>query len=115
MRRTIDVGFKLDPLFRHFAQSVQTHHLKPARIRQNRPLPIHKPVQAPKRCDTLGCGTQHQMIGIAQQNISTRRTDIFGQHGFHSRGRAHWHESGRANVAARGRDDTRARALISAL
>ena len=66
------MGFKGHPPLGQFAQPGETHHLKAATVGQDRPLPVHKLMQASKMADTLGCGPQHQMIGVAQQNISTR-------------------------------------------
>mgnify|MGYP000433366124 CR=1 FL=1 len=65
--------------------------------------------------DPFGSGAQHQMIGIAQQDIRTGRGDAFGHHRLDRGSRAHRHEGRRANIAPRGRDDTGTRRTIAGL
>jgi len=53
---------------------------------------------------TFRRGAQHQMVGVAQQDICARRGHAFGHHRLDRRRRAHGHEGGRADLAARGLD-----------
>ena len=40
-----------------------------AAVGQDRPLPAHEPVQPAELCDPLRAGAQHQMIGIAEDDV----------------------------------------------
>ena len=42
----VNVGFKRNAMFRHFAQIRQRHHLKPTAVGQDRLVPIHELMQA---------------------------------------------------------------------
>ena len=64
-------------LFRNLTQLRKRHHLKPAGISEYRPLPVHEFMQAAHFSDNFRTGTQHQMVGIAQDNIRSRSA-----HGF---------------------------------
>ena len=73
---------------------------KPPGIGQDRPIPVHEFVQAAQPGDSLGAGTQHQMIGVAQKNIGAGLSHAFGQHGLDRRRRTHRHEGGGADFSA---------------
>ena len=47
----------------------------------------------------LRAGAQHQVIGVAQDDVGTERVDIAGLHAFDGTGRADRHERGRADLA----------------
>ena len=57
----------------------QRHHLKAARIRQDRIRPAHEAMQPAEPRDALRAGTQHQMIDIAEQNIGAGGADILAR------------------------------------
>jgi len=67
------------------------------------------------RCDAFGTGAQHQVIGVAQQNIGTRLAHLFGHHAFYGCSSAHGHECRRADFAARRVDPTLPRATVPRL
>ena len=100
------------PALGNFAQRRQRHYLKPARIGENRFIPAHELMQSTKPRNPLGTGAQHQVIGIAEQNIRARRRHLFGQHAFHRRRRAHGHKRGCADSAMRGVDHPGAGMLV---
>ena len=110
--RAVDVRLEAHPLLVELAQPRKAHHLKPARVGQDRPRPVHESVQATQCRDPLGAWAQHQVIGVAKQDVGARRRDAFGQHRLDGRGRAHGHEGGRADRAARRLDQPRARAPV---
>ena len=96
--------FERDTIFTHLAQAGQAHHLKPATVGEDWTLPIHKFMQPTEAINALRCRAQHQMIGVAQKNISTSFTYGARQHGL-NRGRCtHGHEGWRANISARDAD-----------
>jgi len=109
------MAFEGHALFRQLAQPRQAHHLKPAGIGEDRLVPVHELMQPAQTVDPFGSGAQHQMIGIAQQDIRTGRGDAFGHHRLDRGGSAHRHEGRRANIAPRGRDDTGTRRTIAGL
>ena len=98
----VNVALKRDALFGHLAQISEAHHLKPATISQDRLVPIHKLMQATKVRNPLRRRAQHQVIGIAQQNIRTGRGHALRHHRLHRRRSANRHKRRRANIAARG-------------
>ena len=112
MFRAVDMAAKGHALLGQFAQIGQTHDLKAARIRQYRPLPVHEFVEPSQRRDPLGCGAQHQVVGIAQQDIGAGRGNAFGHHRLYRRSGADRHEGWRADIAATGRNIPRARAPV---
>ena len=63
--------------------------------------PPHEGVQAPERRDPLRRWPQHQMIGIAEQNLRAGRADVVVMHALDRRLRADRHESRRVHEAVR--------------
>jgi hypothetical protein len=110
--RAVDMAAEGHPLLGQLAQVGKAHHLEPAGVGQDRPLPVHEGVQPPEPRDPLGRGAQHQVVGVAQKDVGAGRPHAFGQHRLDRSGRAHRHEGGRAHLAAR-RADHAARALPS--
>ena len=102
MLAAINMAGKAHALFGQLAQRGKAHDLKPAAVRQDRALPVHELVQAAQPGDAFGAGAQHQVIGIAQQDVGARGAHAFGHHGLHRSGRAHRHEGRGADLAARG-------------
>ena len=47
----------------------------------------------------LGGGPQHQVIGVAEENLRAHRFEVVGGQGFHRSGGAHGHEDRRLNDA----------------
>ena len=74
---------------------------KPPESVEDRPWPVHEAMQAAKRRDALGAGTQHEVIGVGEHDIGAERLHRLRVHRFHRRRRADRHEGGRANFSAR--------------
>ena len=108
MLRAVDMAFEGHAPFRQLAQARKAHDLKAAAVGQDRLLPVHEIMQPAKRGDPFGGGAQHQVIGIAQQDIRPGFRDAFGQHGLYGGSGAHGHEGGGADIAPRGVNDARA-------
>ena len=73
VHRPVDVAAEGHPLLGELAEVGQAHHLEAARVGQDRPLPVHQAVQPPEPRHPLGPGPQHQVIGIAEQDVGARR------------------------------------------
>ncbi len=97
---TVDVAAELDPLLGELAQFGQAHHLVAATVGQDGPLPVHELVQAAKPRHPLGAGSQHEVVGVAEDNVGPCLADSFGLHRLDCRCSPDRHESRRANGAA---------------
>ena len=58
-------------------------------------------------------GSQHQVIGVAQQDIGSRGRHLFHRQRLHRPGGTHRHEGRGADIAARGGQHPRARLAVS--
>ena len=64
------VGIReLDALFRHFGEVNKRHHLKAARIRQDRSIPSHEIVNTAEMFQNLGARLVSQVIGVGENNF----------------------------------------------
>ena len=68
------------------------------------PIPAHEFVQAAELGDTLGAGSQHQMIGVAEDDIGAGIAHLLRVKRFYRAHGADRHERRRTNDAARRRD-----------
>ena len=87
--------------FGQLAQIGQRHDLKAAAIGQDRLVPVHELVQTTQPRDPLRRGAQHQVIGIAQQDVSARGCHAFGHHRLDGGRSPNRHKGRGPNVAAR--------------
>ncbi|KIU01498.1 hypothetical protein QU38_01310, partial [Staphylococcus aureus] len=62
-------------------------------------VPAHELVQPTKASDALGAGAQHQVIGVAEDDVGTRGADIGGLHRPDGGGGAGRPGGGRAGLA----------------
>lgn len=97
----INMGLEGNTILIKLAQLRQRHDLKATAIGQNGMGPVHELMQAAQFRDALRTGAQHQMISVAEHNISTERAHLIRIHGLDCGRRANRHEGGRANNAAR--------------
>ena len=109
---SVDMRLEAHPLFRDLAQRRQRHHLKAAAVGKNRVWPVHEFVQAAQPRDPFCARAQHQMIGIAQNDVGPGLAYALRQHGLDAARRTNRHESRRANVATRRTDDASARRAV---
>ncbi len=91
-------GAERDRLFGDLAQLRQRHHLEAAGVRQHRPVPAGEFLQAAQRCDPLGAGPQHQMIGVAEHDIGAGIAHLAPMQALHCAGGADRHEGRRAGL-----------------
>ncbi len=98
----VEVGAEGDAVLVDLAQRTERHHLKPARIGEDRPRPVHEPVQAAKPRDALRAGAEEEVIGIGEHHLRPRRPHRLRRHRL-DRGRgADRHETGGEHLAMRG-------------
>ena len=97
----------------NFAKRRQAHHLIAAAVGQDRPVPSRKMVQAAKAGNPLCPGAQHQVIGVAQNNVGTGGAHFCRAHRLYRRSGANGHKGRRADFAAQHLDATGARFAVS--
>ncbi len=102
--RPVDMRAEGDALLGELAQLGQRHHLEAAAVGQDRPLPVHEIMQPAQRRHLLGARPQHQMIGVAEEDIRPGLAHLLGIHGFHRAHGAHRHEGRRLDDRPRGVD-----------
>ena len=104
VRRAVDVRAELDALLLHLAQVGEREDLIAAAVGEDRMRPAHEAVQAAEAMHPLGRGPQHQVVGVAEDDVGSCRPHLVEIERLHRAGRAHRHEGGRCDVAARGRE-----------
>ena len=100
MFRPVEMALERHALFGDFAQRRQAHHLIPAAVGQYRAVPARKLVQPTQPRHTFRAGPQHQMVGVAQDDVRTRCAHFGRAHRLYRGGGADGHEGRRANFAA---------------
>ena len=100
-RCAVDVGSEGDSVFLHFSQLRQRHHLKAAGIRQHGSVPGGEFLQAAEVCDPPGAGTQHQVIGVAEDDIGPGVAHLAPLQALHGALRPDGHERRRSHRAMR--------------
>ena len=73
---------KIHPLLRYLARFRQTEDLETTGIRQQRSVPMHKPVQTAVLLDYLHAWTQHQVKRVAEDNLTAQEQQFFRRHAF---------------------------------
>ena len=102
MRGTIEMGLKTRAFFRNLAHRAQTKNLIAAAVGEDRPVPTHEPVQPAKLTNQFMAGTQIEMIGVAEQDLTTEFVQITRQHRLDGSLRPHRHKARRFDRAMRG-------------
>src|SRR4029453_20146 len=65
---------------------------------------MHEFMQAAEACDAFSTGTEHQMIGVGEDDVGARSLDVLWEHGLDRGPGADWHE-GRGAYDPPGRGD----------
>lgn len=104
MLGAINVGLKAHPIGLDLSELGQTKNLKTSGISQNRPLPIHKFMEATRSLHQLVPWTKIEMVGVPKNNFGTALHQISRQHGLHRTSCAHRHENWRIDIATRRRN-----------
>ena len=79
----------------------QGHDLETAAIGQDRPLPAHEPVQPAQPRHPLGPRPQHQVVGVAEDDVGPGLAHLLDGQGLDRGGGADGHEGGGADIASR--------------
>lgn len=101
VQAAVDMRFEGDALFVELAQPGERHDLEAAGIGQDRVFPADQLVQTAKPGDPLGGRAQHQVIGIAEDNVGAGVAYLVEIHGLDGADRADRHEGRCADFAAR--------------
>ena len=112
-RGAVEMGAKGDAGVLHLAQLCKGHDLKPAEIGEDGMRPIHELVQATERRNAFRAGPQHEVVGVAEHDVGTARTQSLRRHALHRRLRADRHERGRRHHAVGGGDLAASRSTIA--
>ena len=102
----VEVAAEFDAFLGQLVEVGQAHHLVAAAVGQDRAIPVHEFMQSAEPGDPLRAGAQHQVVGVAEDDVRTRCTDAFRLHALHRRRGADRHEGGRADIAALHADRT---------
>ena len=65
--------WKVTPFSSILRRAGERHHLEAAGIGEDRMRPVHEVVQAAEPRDALGAGPQHQVIGVAEDDVGAER------------------------------------------
>ena len=106
---------KFDAVLMNLAQFSQTKNLKAAAVRQNRPVPIRKLVQAARLLHQRLAGSEIQMIRVAKNNLRADFFQLQRTQRLHRALRAHRHEHRRENLTVIRRDFAAAGAGVGGL
>ena len=79
MARAVAVRGEGDAVLGDLGQAAKAHHLIAAAVGQDRPVPAHEPVQPAQPRDPLGGRAQHQVIGVAEDDVGPARRDLAGR------------------------------------
>ncbi|MNV85483.1 hypothetical protein D3C71_1794470 [compost metagenome] len=90
------------------AQAGKRHDLKTAAVGEDRMWPADQLMQAAKPCHAFRAGPQHQVIGIAENDIGPELAHLIEIHGLDSTDSANRHEGRCADDAARHGDFAKA-------
>ena len=110
--RAVQVALERHAFLALLGQRRQAHHLITAAVGQDRAVPAHEIVQAAEPRHALGARAQHQMIGVAENDVGAGPAHFGGTHRLDRRGGADGHEGGGADFAALHPDDARARGAV---
>ncbi len=92
---------KRHALFRQLAHRGEAEHLVTAGVGQDRALPVHQPVQAAVRPHDLGPGPQHQVKGVAEDDLRAAGDEFLGRHALDRAVGSYGHERRCLDGAAR--------------
>jgi len=112
MLAAVQMAGEGDGLFRDLADAAQAHDLEAAAVGEDRPVPAHEAVEAAQPLHPLGRRPQHQVVGVAQNDVGPGLDDLINRQGLDRAGRADGHEGRRADVAARSLQDAGARCAV---
>ncbi len=77
-------------------------HLKAAGVGDDRPVPVHEPVQSAEALDQLSTGVEHQVKRVAQHHVVAEILDLYRQQSLDGGLGGKWREGRCANIAVGG-------------
>jgi hypothetical protein len=95
------MGLENHAVVTDFSKFAEAENLIAAAIRQDGSVPPHEAVQSPKPCHRFLAGPKHEVVGIAQEDLHRKRSQLFRRQAFHGRLRAHRHEDWRLHSSMR--------------
>ena len=102
MARAVDVALEGDALLAQAADLGERHHLEAAGVGEDRPVPAHEAVQSAEPRHPFGARPQHQVIGVAEDDLGAGLAHLIAGQRLDRAGGADRHEGGRLDHAARG-------------
>ena len=74
------MGAEACPLFGNFRQVLQAENLETATVGENRPLPVHEPVQTAETADKFMTGPEIEVVGVAEDDLRPDFDQILRRH-----------------------------------
>jgi len=96
---------KMHSLLRDSAKLREGENLKSATVCKNGSVPTHEAVKSPKLLDDFLTRPHMEVVGIAKNDLRSKRSEFIGRDGLDSGLSAHRHEDGRLHVGAPGVQD----------
>ena len=94
------MGGEAHPFLTLLGERRKAHHLVAARVSEDRAFPAHEFVQPAQPRHPLRAGAEHEVIGVAEDDVRAGRPHLRRPHRLHCRGSADWHEGRRADHPA---------------
>ena len=114
--RSVDMRSKRRSILSDLPQITKAKHLKSAAVREDRTVPMHKAMQAPRFPHQFHARTKKEVIGVAENDPCAKITQLIRRDSLNRRLRTYWHKD-RCREAPMRRVNytcTRTRCLISA-
>ncbi len=92
VERTVEVAPKGDPVVIHDPQIAERDDLEPTRIGQDRPVPVHEPMETAEPRDPLVPGAQVEVVRVGQDDRRARGPQVIRCQCLDRGVRAHGHE-----------------------
>ena len=92
VRGPVDMAAERDPVLVHDSQVAERHDLEAPGVGQDRPVPVHEPVEPTEPPDPLVPRPQVQVVGIRQDDRGPDGPDVLGRQRLDRRVRADRHE-----------------------
>ena len=108
MFRAVEVRAEDDSLVTDLTQVLEAEDLEAATVRQDGAVPTHESMEASHPGDEIVPGSQIEVIGVRQDDVSAHLLQLIGSEGLHGGLRSHWHESRGRYVSVRRVDEARA-------
>ncbi len=99
VRRAVEVRAEGDALLVELPQLGEAHHLEAAGIGEDGAGPVHEPVQPAQPLHPVRAGPEHEVVGVAEDQLRAGRAHGVAGHALDRACRADGHEHGRLDLA----------------